>query len=119
VFLGAGFLWDSGSSVSTRSLHTLFLAGRSFLVARSIRSFGSFLATYALNSLKRHKKRMRVYKSPTFLVKVVLILPSVRTHSENVTHQISLGKGHFHGNHGPLHAWDVYQQGSCKMQELS
>ncbi len=41
--------------------------------------------TYALNCLKRQKERTHVHRSTTFLVKVVLILPHVGTHSENVT----------------------------------
>ena len=52
VFLGTSFLWDSGAIASTRSLCTFLLAVRRFLVARSSRFFGSFLATYALDSLK-------------------------------------------------------------------
>ncbi len=36
VFLGTSFLWDSGAVVSTRSLRTLFIAVRSFLVVRSV-----------------------------------------------------------------------------------
>ncbi len=100
VFLGTSFLWDSGTVVSTRSLRTLllavqsfliarsagfvgsflalFLAVRSFLVARSVGFFGSFLATYALDCLKRQKERTHAHGSPTFLVKVELILPRVR-----------------------------------------
>ena len=81
VFLGTSFLWDSGCSFSTRSLRTLFLAVQSFLVARSVRVLGSFLVTYALNSLKRQKERTHVHRSPTFLVMVVLILPRVRARS--------------------------------------
>jgi hypothetical protein len=78
VFLGTSFLWDSGTVVSTRSLHTLLLAVQSFLVTRSdglFRSFlatllavqsffiarsvgliGYFLATYTLNCLERQKE---------------------------------------------------------------
>jgi hypothetical protein len=78
VFLSTSFLWDSDVVVSTRSLCTLLLAVRSFLVARSVGLFGSFLATYALDCLKRQKERMHVHRSPTFLVKVELILPRVR-----------------------------------------
>jgi hypothetical protein len=40
-------------------------------------------------------------------VKVELILPNVRTHSENMTWQISRGEGHVHRNCGRLHAWAV------------
>jgi len=68
-------LWDSSS---TRSLRTLFIAVRRFLVARSDGLIGSFLATYALSCLERQKERSHVHMSPTFLVKVGLILPRVR-----------------------------------------
>jgi hypothetical protein len=54
------------------------LAVRSFFVARSIGLIGYFLATYALDCLKRQKEQTHVYRSPTFLVKVELILPRVR-----------------------------------------
>ncbi len=96
VFLGTNFSRDSGTS-STRSLRTLFIAVQRFLVARSdgllgsflatllaVRSFlvaksvgliGYFLATYALGCLERQKERTHVHRSPTFLVKVGLILP--------------------------------------------
>jgi len=100
VFLGTSFPRDSGAVVSTRLLRTLFIAVRRFLVARSdglfgsflatllaVRSFlvaksigliGYFLATYALGCLKRQKEQTHVHRSPTFLVKVGLILPRVR-----------------------------------------
>ncbi len=89
--------WDFGR---TRLLRTYFIAVRRFLVARSNGRFGSylaillavrgflvarcvgligyFLATYALGSLERQKERTHVHRSPTFLVKVGLILPRVR-----------------------------------------
>ncbi len=92
----------SGTVVSTRSLRTYFIAVRRSLVARSNGHFGSylatllavrgflvakcvgligyFLATYALGSLERQKERTHVHRSPTFLVKVGLILPHVRAH---------------------------------------
>ena len=47
-------------------------------------------------------------------MKVVLILPRVGTHSENVTQQISLGKGHVHGNRVGLHAWAVVPAGQLR-----
>jgi|LakMenE22Apr09ns_1017241.scaffolds.fasta_scaffold00637_6 hypothetical protein len=68
-------LWDSSS---TRSLRTLSIAVRRFLVARSDGLVGSFLATYALGCLERQKERTHVHLSPTFLVKVGLILPRVQ-----------------------------------------
>jgi hypothetical protein len=78
VFLGTYLFRDSGTMVSTRSLRTLLLAVRSFLVARSVGFGGSFLATYALDRLERQKERAHVHRSTTFLVKVELILPCVR-----------------------------------------
>jgi hypothetical protein len=116
VFLGTSFLWDSGIVVSTRSLRTLLLAEQKFLVARSVGFFGSFLATYTFDSLERQKMRTHVHRSPTFLVKIVLILPRVGTHWENLTRQISLGKGHIHGNRVCLHAWAVVPAG--QLQDL-
>ncbi len=64
--------------VSTRLLRTYFIAVRRILVARSDGRFGSYLATYALGSLKRQKEQMHVHRSPTFLAKARLILPGVR-----------------------------------------
>ncbi len=84
VSLGRYLFRDSGT-LSTRSLRTLLLAGGRFLVASRIRLGISFLPTYALNSLKRLKKRMDVGRRTPFPVKVVLVLPRVQTHSENVT----------------------------------
>ena len=84
MLLGTYLFWDS-ESLSTRLLRTLLLAVQRFLAARRVGLAGSFLPTYALNSLKRLKERTHVGKSTTFLVKVVLILPRVGTHSENVT----------------------------------
>ena len=85
--------------VSTRLLHTYFIAVRRLLVARSNGRFGTyvatllavrgflvarcvgligyFLATYTLGSLERQKERTHVHRSPTFLVKVGLFLPRV------------------------------------------
>jgi hypothetical protein len=108
-FLARAFF--GGTIVSTRSLYTLFIAVRSFLIVRYVRFLGSFLATYAFNSLKRQKEQKHVHRSTTFLVKVVLILPYVRTHSENATRQISLGKRHVHGNRVLLHTWAVVPAG--------
>ncbi len=84
MLLGAYHFWDSGT-LSTRSLRTLLLAVQRFLVARRVGLVGSFLPTYALDSLKGLKERTHVGRRTTFLVKVVLILPRVGTHSENVT----------------------------------
>ena len=56
MFLGTSFLQDSGCSFSTRLLCTLFLAMRSFIVARSVRVLESFLATYTLDNFERQKE---------------------------------------------------------------
>jgi hypothetical protein len=58
--------------------------------------------------------RTHVHGSPTFLVKVELILPPVWAHLENVTCQISLGKGHVRRNFGCLHAWAVVPAGQLQ-----
>ncbi len=84
VSLGTYLFRDSGT-LSTRLLCTLLLAVRRFLVARRVGLVGSFLPTYALDGLKGLKERTHVGRCTTFLVKVVLILPRVGTHSENVT----------------------------------
>ena len=84
MFLGTYLFWDSGT-LSTRSLRTLLLAVESFLVAGRIGFIGSFLPTYAFDSLERLKEQTDVGWRTTFLVKVVLILPRVRAHTENVT----------------------------------
>ncbi len=84
VFLGTYLFRDSGT-LSTRSLCTLLLTVPSFLVARRVGLAGSFLPTYAFDGLERLKEQTDVGRRTTFLVKVVLILPRVRAHSENVT----------------------------------
>jgi hypothetical protein len=100
VFLNTSFPRDSGIVVSTRSMRTFLFAVRRFLVARSNGLFGSFLATllavrsflvarsvgliryflatYQLDCLERQKELTHIHRSPTFLVKVELILPRVR-----------------------------------------
>jgi hypothetical protein len=72
---------------------------------------GFLLVTHALNSLKRSLKRMHVHGSHPFFVEVVLILPLVRTHPENVTCQISLGERNIHRCHTGIVAWAVVPAG--------
>ncbi len=84
MLLSTYLFWDS-ETLSTRLLCTLLLAVRRFLVARRVGLVGSFLPTYALDSLERLKERTHIGRSTTVLVKFVLILPRVGTHSENVT----------------------------------
>jgi hypothetical protein len=43
------------------------------------------MGTYMLDSLERRLKRMHVHESHTLFLQVVLVLPLVRTHPENVT----------------------------------
>jgi hypothetical protein len=74
---------------STGSLGSCLALGGSFLARLRI---GLFLCAYVLYCLERHEKQTHVYGSHAFLMEVVLILPRVRTHSENVTCQISLGE---------------------------
>ena len=52
MFLGTYLFWDSGT-LSTKSLRTLLLAVRSFLVARRVGLAGSFLPTYVFDGLER------------------------------------------------------------------
>ena len=75
VFLGKSFPRDSGTLPVPGRYVLFFIAVRRFLVARSDGLVGSFLATYALGCLERQKERTHVHMSPTFLVKVGLILP--------------------------------------------
>ncbi len=73
MLLGTYLFRDSGTLI-TRSLRTLLLAVRRFLIARRVGLVGSFLPTYALHSLEGLKERTHVGRCTTFLVKVVLIL---------------------------------------------
>ncbi len=84
MLLSTYLFWDS-ETLSTRSLRTLLLAVQRFHVARRVGLVGSFLPTYMLDSLEGLKERTHIGRSTTFLVKVVLILSHVGTHSENVT----------------------------------
>ena len=77
VFLGTSFPRDSGTLPVPGRYVPFFIAVRRFFVARSDGPVGSFLATYALGCLERQKERTHVHMSPTFLVKVGLILPRV------------------------------------------
>ncbi len=79
MLLGASFLGDSDRVLGTRSLVSCLAFVGSFLGGLCI---GSFLDTYALNSLKRDEKQMYVYEHHTFLVKIKLILPYVGTLKE-------------------------------------
>jgi hypothetical protein len=72
MFLSASFLGNPAHGIGARSLVTFVAFVKSFHVGLCI---GSFLGTYALNSLERQEKQTHVHGCHTFLVKVELILP--------------------------------------------
>jgi hypothetical protein len=74
---------STGPLVSGLALLRSFLAGL---------QMGFLWGTHALDSLERSLKRMHVHGSRPLFLQVVLILPLVWTHPENVTCQISLGE---------------------------
>ncbi len=77
MFFGASFLGDSGRRLSTRLLVSFLALVGSFLIGLCI---GLFLCTYALYSLKRHKKQTHFHGSHTFLMKVEVVLPCKWAH---------------------------------------
>ncbi len=83
------FLGNLLRSSSTGPLGSCLALLRSFFARLGM---GFLWGTHALNSFERSLKRMHVYGSHPFLLQVVLILPLVWTHPENVTCQISLGE---------------------------
>ncbi len=87
------------------------LGSRLALLRSSLVCMDFLLGTHALKSLERSLKRTHVHGSHPFLVKVVLILPLVRTHPENVTCQISLGEQNIHRCCARIVAWAVVPAG--------
>jgi hypothetical protein len=93
-----GSCQGGGNGASIRFLLRSSSIGLLGLCLALLRSFlaglpmGFLLRTHALNSLERSLKRTHVHRSHPFLMEVVLILPLVRTHLENMTCQISLGE---------------------------
>jgi hypothetical protein len=85
--LKTDFLGSLLRSSSTGPLGSCLALLRSFLAKLRM---GFLRGTHAFNSLETSLKRMHVHGSHPFLVEVVLILPLVWTHPENVTCQISL-----------------------------
>ncbi len=78
------------------------LLGSCLVLVRSILAgwrVGCLTDTYALNSFERSLKRTHVHGSHTLFLQVVLVLPLVRTHLENVTCQISLREWNIHRHH--------------------
>jgi hypothetical protein len=82
MLLDASFLGNLARILGTRPLVSFLALVRMLLVGLCI---GSFLGTYALNSLERHEKQTFVHGSHSFLVKVELILPQVWAHLKNMT----------------------------------
>ena len=78
VFLGTSFPWDSGTLPVTGRYVPFLSLCEGFSSQEATDLSDLFLATYALGCLERQKERTHVHMSPTFLVKVGLILPRVR-----------------------------------------
>jgi hypothetical protein len=72
---------------------------------------GLLMGTYALYSLERSLKRTHVHGSHTLFLQVILVLPLVRTHPENMTCQISLGERNICRRHAGIVAWAVVPAG--------
>ncbi len=88
--------------------------GSRLVLVRSFLSgwrMGLLRGTYTLNSLERSLKRTHVHGSHTLFLQVVLVLPLVRTHPENMTCQISLGELHICRHHAGIVAWAIVPAG--------
>ena len=105
MLLGVSFLWDSGRRFSTRLLVAFLAIGGSFLRLWA----GLLLGTYALKSLKRHKRQMHVERHHAFLVEIVLVLPLKWTHPKNVTPQFTLGEWNVCWNCSGIGTWAVVE----------
>ncbi len=81
---------------------------RSFLARLRMGFLGG---THTLNSLERSLKRTHVHGRLALFLQVVLILPLVQTHPENVTCQISLGERNISRRHTGDVAWAVVPVG--------
>jgi hypothetical protein len=75
---------------------------------------GLFLCTHALDCLERREKLTHVHGSHALLVEILLILPPVQTHLENVSHQISLGEQNIHRCHTGIVARAVVPAGQLR-----
>jgi hypothetical protein len=92
----------------TGPLGSCLLLVRSFLDGWRM---GLLMGTYTLDSPKRSLKIMQVHGSHTLFLQVILVLPLVRTHPENVTCQISLGEWNIRWHHAGNVAWAVVPAG--------
>ncbi len=75
---------------------------------------GFLQGTYALNCLKRSLKRTHVHGSHALFLQVVLILPLLQTHPENVTPQISLSEWNICQCHASIVAWAEVPAGQLR-----
>jgi hypothetical protein len=93
---------------STGLLGSCLVLVRSFLARLHM---GFLEGTYALNSLERSLKRTHANGNHALFLQVVLILPLVRIHPENVTRQISLREWNICQCHAGIVAWAVILAG--------
>jgi hypothetical protein len=96
---------------STGLLGSCLVFVRSFLAGLRM---GFLRGTHALNSLKRSLKRTHVHRSHALFLQVVLILPLVQTHPENLTCQISLSEQNVCRHHAVDVAWAVLPAGQLR-----
>jgi hypothetical protein len=75
---------------------------------------GFLRGTYVLNTLERNLKRTHVHGSHALFLQVVLILPLVRTHPENMTCLISLGEWNICQHHAGIVALAVVPAGQLR-----
>jgi hypothetical protein len=98
-------------SSSTGPLGSCLALLRSFLARLHM---GFLRGAHVLNSLERSLKRSRVHGSHSFFLQVVLILPLLQTHPENLTCQISLGEQNICQCHTGTVAWAVVPTGQLQ-----
>jgi hypothetical protein len=96
---------------STGLLGSCLILVRSFLARLHMGFLGG---THALNSFKRSLKRVHVHRSHALFLQVVLILPLVQTHPENMTCQIILCEWNVHWCHAVDIAWAVVTAGQLR-----
>jgi hypothetical protein len=106
--LNMDFLLSLLCGFSSGPLGSCLVLVRSFLAGWRM---GFLRGTYTLNSFERSLKRTHVHGSHTLFLQVVLILPLVQTHPENVTCQISLGKRNICRGHASIVARAVVPAG--------
>ncbi len=96
---------------STGPLSSCLVLVRSYLAGLCMGFLGD---THTLDSLERSLKRTHVHWSCALFLQVVLILPLVWTHPENVTCQISLAEWNIHRRHAGDGDWVVVTAGQLR-----